>query len=102
MVKAPAGAGRLLCALDFYIGPVKEVALVGPAEDPVWGELYREVFGRYLPNKVVALGRGPTEEVPLLAGRVAGCGRPQAYVGPDFVCRLPARTAEELRAQLEE
>ncbi len=102
MVKAPAGAGRLLCALDFYVGPVKEVALVGPADDPAWEEMYREIFGRYLPNKVVALGRGPTEEVPLLAGREAVDGRPTAYVCQNFVCRLPARTAEELRSQLEE
>ncbi|MER3449955.1 MAG: thioredoxin domain-containing protein [Chloroflexota bacterium] len=101
MLRAPAGAGRLLSALDFSLGPVKEVALVGPAEDPTWAEMYREVFGRYLPNKVVALGPGAAEEVPLLAGREAIAGRPTAYVCQNFVCQLPARTVEELRAQLE-
>ncbi len=101
MFRAPAGAGRLLCALDFYLGPVKEVALLGPAEDPAWAEMYREVFGRYLPNKVVALGPGAAEEVPLLAGREAVAGRPTAYVCQNFVCQLPARTVEELRTQLE-
>ncbi len=101
MVKAPSAAGRLLTALDFYVGPVKEIALVGPANDPTWTQMYREIFGRYLPNKVVALRPDGQAEVPLLVGRDPVAGRPTAFVCENFVCLMPARAVEELRAQLE-
>lgn len=100
MAKAPAAAGRLLSALDFHVGPVKEIALVGPHDHPAWAGMYREIFGPYLPNKVVAIGPEGAAEVPLLAGRSPVDDRPTAFVCENFVCLMPALTVEELRAQL--
>ena len=53
MPKAPAGTGHWLAALDFYVSVPKEIAIVGPREDPATQGLLDAVFGRYLPNKVV-------------------------------------------------
>ena len=64
MARHPSGFGRFLCALDFYLGPVVEVALVAPAAVDL-APLAREVFGRYLPNRVV-VGRKP--ETPATPG----------------------------------
>ena len=44
MARHPSGFGRFLCALDFYLGPVVEVALVSSAAGDL-APLAREVFG---------------------------------------------------------
>src|SRR5207249_762572 len=49
-----SGCGRCLCALDFHLGPVVEIALVASAAGDGLGPLVSEVFGRYMPNRVVA------------------------------------------------
>ncbi len=104
MTRYPSGFGRYLSALDFHLGPVAEVALVWPAGgDATVEPLVREVFGRYLPNRVVvAAAEGAAGEgVPLLAERGAVGGRPTAYVCRQYVCQLPVTTREELARQLE-
>jgi uncharacterized protein YyaL (SSP411 family) len=62
--------------------------------------MLREVFGRYLPNKVVACGED--SDIPLLAGRRTIDGRPTAYVCRNFTCRTPVTSPEELGRILEE
>ena len=62
----PTAFGHLLQALDFHLAPVKEVAIVGPAPEP----LERVVRGAFRPHLVVA--GGPADGVPLLAGPRAG------------------------------
>ena len=65
--------------------------------------LIREVFGRYLPNRVVVAAPEDArpEGVPLLADRAAVDGRPTAYVCRQYVCQLPVTAPEELARQLE-
>ena len=93
MAGHPLGFGNLLCALDFYLGPAREIAIVGDAQDPATFDLVRVVFGRYLPNKVVACGnRG----VALLEGKDQVAGLPTAYVCRDRVCEKPVNNRGEL------
>jgi uncharacterized protein len=89
----PNAFGRLLCALDFYLNPGHEIAIVGdPAEDDTRA-LLAEVRRRFLPNDVLALCRPGDEEAarstPLLAGRNQVDGHAAAYVCRDYACRLP-------------
>jgi uncharacterized protein YyaL (SSP411 family) len=104
MARHPGGFGRFLCALDFQLGPVVEVALVTPrgASD---GALAREVFGRYLPNRAVAgMVAGDTAAatgIPLLEGRQAVDGRATAYVCENYACQLPVTEPAALARQLE-
>jgi uncharacterized protein YyaL (SSP411 family) len=106
MAQHPTAFGHLLCALDFALGPVKEVALAG---DPAAGEtraLLRVLFGNFLPNTVVALRRpGPEGEraerlIPLLAGRPQLNGKATAYVCEQYTCQLPVTEARALAEQL--
>jgi uncharacterized protein YyaL (SSP411 family) len=101
MSRYPAGFGRFLCALDFNIGPAVEIALVAPSPESV-RPLAREVFGRFLPNRVVAgaVGAGAAA-VPLLEGRAPIDGRPTAFVCRNYVCELPVTDAAALARQLE-
>ncbi|HVG97827.1 MAG TPA: thioredoxin domain-containing protein [Chloroflexota bacterium] len=106
MAQHPGAFGRLLCALDFAVGPVKEVAIVGDPEAAPTRALRAVLFEPYRPNLVAALAPAPgaageTPAVALLEGRVAVDGRPTAYVCEHFACRLPVTDAAALRAQLD-
>jgi uncharacterized protein YyaL (SSP411 family) len=102
---APTGFGHALCALDLYLGPSREVAIVGDPADGRTGALVDEVLGeRFLPNVVLAVGHpdddDAREAVPLLRDRPQIDGRPTAYVCERFACGLPVSTPEELAGQL--
>jgi uncharacterized protein len=105
MTRYPSGFGRFLCALDFHLGPRVEVALVGAPRDGGFDALAEEVFGRFLPNRVVAgMVAGDTAAaagLPLLASREAVGGRPTAYVCRNYACDLPATDRATLARQLD-
>jgi uncharacterized protein YyaL (SSP411 family) len=90
----PQAFGHLLQAVDFYLAPVREVAIVGPAAEA----LVRVIRDAYRPHLVLA--GGAPDGVPLLEGRSAVDGRAAAYVCEHFVCRAPVTTADELAAAL--
>jgi uncharacterized protein YyaL (SSP411 family) len=92
----PLGFGHLLSAVDFYLAPVREVAIVGP--DPGAAELIAVVRGSYRPHLVLAAGLG--DGVPLLEGRGAVDGQAAAYVCEHFVCQAPVLDADELAGVL--
>ena len=110
MSRAPAGTGHWLAALDFYVSSPKEIAIVGPREDPATQELLDTVFGRFLPNKVVVgaeAGQSPSDDadtpysrLPLLQERGMINGRPTAYVCRNYACQLPVTEPEALAEQL--
>jgi uncharacterized protein len=92
----PGAFGHLLGAADFYLAPVKEVAIVGPS--PEAGELLRVVRGAYRPHLVLATGEA--DGVPLLEDRGPVDGHAAAYVCERFVCQAPVTSPEELAAAL--
>src|SRR3989442_4700994 len=104
MSRHPTGFGRFLCAHDFRLGPAVAVALIPP---PGHGPapLLAEVFGRYLPNRVVlGMVDGDAKAaagIPLLECRTAAAGRPTAFVCHDYACDLPATDPATLARQLE-
>jgi uncharacterized protein YyaL (SSP411 family) len=79
----PCAFGQLLQALDFYMAPSREVALVGD------GALTRALRSRFRPHQVLAGGDGGASVVPLLAGRTLVDGQQAAYVCERFACQLP-------------
>jgi uncharacterized protein YyaL (SSP411 family) len=94
----PQAFGHLLQAIDFYVSPVREVALVG--ED--LRALERAVRSAFRPHVVLAGAREAedVDGVPLLEGRTAVDGRPAAYVCENFACQRPVTEPEELAALL--
>ena len=104
MARHGAGFGRFLCALDFHMGPVVEVALMAPPAGE-WSPLAEEVFHRYLPNRaVVGAVAGDTRAaagIPLLEGRGAVDSQLTAYVCRNYACALPVTDAEALGRQLQ-
>ena len=105
--RAPTGFGHALSALDLYLGPTREVAIVGDPGDPRTGALVDEVVrARFLPNAVLAVAdprpRRPTGAIALLRDRPQVDGLPTAYVCQRFACRLPVTPPEDLAEQLPE
>jgi uncharacterized protein YyaL (SSP411 family) len=92
----PQAFGHMLQAADFYLAPVKEVAIVGPASEA--DSLLRVVRGAYRPH--VVLAAGDEDGVPLLKGREPVDGHAAAYVCEHFICQAPVTTADELAAAL--
>ena len=61
------------------------------------------MFGRFVPNRVVAGADGPSDipNIPLLRDRPLRDGRPTAYVCEGYVCQAPVTSPEALAAQLD-
>jgi hypothetical protein len=95
-MRHPLAFGHLLRAIDFYLAPVKEVAIVGP--EPEAQALARVVRSELRPHLVLAGGDGNV--VPLLRERTAQAGHAAAYVCEHFACRAPVTSPGELAAAL--
>jgi hypothetical protein len=83
LTRAPSAFGWTLCALDLYLSPPRELALLASPSD----ELAKQALARWDPNAVVAFG--PAEDVPLLAGKTRLDGRPTLYECKRFACQAP-------------
>ena len=83
LTRAPSAFGWALCALDLYLSPPRELAIIGSPAD----EVARAALTPFDPNAVVAFG--PAEDVPLLAGKTLVEGKPAVYVCERFACRAP-------------
>jgi len=83
LTRAPSSFGFMLVALDQYLAPHREIAIVGPPDAPV----ARAAVERAAATDVIAFG--PADDVPLLAGRTKVDGRPAVYLCERFACRLP-------------
>jgi uncharacterized protein len=101
MTSAPGGFGQALSALDLYLGPSFEVAIVGDPKAADTKALLDEVVrARWRPNLVLAVASpddvDAAKTVPLLANRTSIGEQATAYVCQRFVCRLPVTEASEL------
>ncbi|MFT4037548.1 MAG: thioredoxin domain-containing protein [Thermomicrobiales bacterium] len=102
----PLAAGRYLTALDFYLGPVQELALAGPRESEAMQALLNASYEVYAPNLVVGyVDEGAPEllaQLPFLQERPARNGEPTAYLCEHFACLPPVGAPEALVALLEQ
>ncbi len=104
---APAGYLNMLGAVDFFLYPPKEVAIVGtPGSDGV-NALLSALHGDFVPNKVVAFidpssddAESIGEQIPLLMHKTLIKGQAAAYVCKNFACKLPVTTPEAFLEQL--
>lgn len=91
----PTAAGQMLLALDFWLGPTHEVALIEGSSEGDSAELLQAIHERFIPNKVVAVRVAGTQdaeisvELPLLKGKPAREGKPTAYICNHGTCGMP-------------
>jgi uncharacterized protein YyaL (SSP411 family) len=98
----PSAFAYWLCAADFILGPVHEVAVVGELADPATQKLLLPLTRKYLPRLVLAAsGYPPAAGSPaLLDDRPLFNDKPTAYVCQDFVCRQPVNDPDAMLEQL--
>ncbi len=101
-VRHPQSFAHLLRALDLWLEPGREVALVAPAgaELDAVEELAAAVRADFRPRLVLAAGAEGAAEPPLLRERPALDGRAAAYVCENFACELPVADPQALRRLL--
>jgi uncharacterized protein len=90
MARVPLAFGHALSALDLHFATPRELAIVGPVDSPV----ARTALEPFQPDTVVAVG--PSEEVPLLAGKGRVDGKPAVYVCERFACQTPVTNPKQL------
>jgi uncharacterized protein YyaL (SSP411 family) len=101
MVSSPMAAPQMLSALDFFLGPVTEVAVVGDPDSEETRKSLRIIRRRFRPNQVLAFkpsGATATDlekTIPLLAGKTAQ-GGVTIYLCRDFACQKPIVGAADL------
>ena len=81
--RVPTAFGWALCALDLYLAPPRELAIVGGPDSDV----ARAALRGFDPNAVVVIGA--SGEVPLLEGKGLVDGRAAVYVCERFACQAP-------------
>ena len=101
MGTAPTGFSHALSALDLYLGPSREVAIIGDPSASDTRALVEVVEReRWRPNLVLAVATADdvstVQQVPLLTDRPPVGGRPTAYVCQRFLCQAPVTEPAEL------
>ena len=103
MADHPAAAGQMLIALDFYLGPTQEVAVVGPWAKPDTQEALAAIRKAFRPNQVIAYhdpaSGEPPANVPLLKDKPAVNGEVTVYVCENYACRAPLVRADAVKRE---
>jgi uncharacterized protein YyaL (SSP411 family) len=105
MADSPAGAGQMLVALDFYLGPVEEFAVVGPRSSPAMTDVLRLVQHPFRPRKVVAVrdtekSTQDDKTIALLTGKKSADGDVATYICRKMTCEAPVVGVQKLRERL--
>jgi uncharacterized protein YyaL (SSP411 family) len=98
----PLAFGSWLSGLDFALGNVKEIALLGDLETPAGEALLNTIWREYRPNLILAASKvSPDKHAPqLLQNRPLIDERPTVYVCQNFACQQPTTSQRELQEQL--
>ena len=90
MERVPRAFSWALCGLALHLSPPRELAIAGD----VRSDVARTALAGFSPETVVAVG--PSDEVPLLAGKGLVDGETAVYVCERFACRAPVTRADQL------
>ena len=93
-------AGWGLAVAEALVDGPREVAIVGPHDDPATAALHRVALLGTAPGAAVVAGEPGADGVPLLADRPLVGGRPAAYVCRHFTCDAPTTDVDDLAKAL--
>ena len=102
ITRYPTGFAQWLCAADFALGPIHEVAVVGDSDHPQTQALLKTLWKSYRPHQVAAISAfppGPGSPI-LLKDRPLQNNQPTAYVCEGLTCLQPVNSPSDMEAQL--
>ena len=94
----PESMTSALFAADYYLNDKVDIVIVGDGEQRT--AMLEEIYRRFLPNRIIAIGDGRADGPAIFEGRRAAEGQANAFVCLNSVCQLPVSTVESLREQL--
>ena len=107
IAQAPAAAAQALIAVDFLLGPTREIAIVDGADPTETDAVLTELNRRFLPNTVIVRKRSEQSDerlspalAPLLKGKTARGGRTTLYICNHGACGMPVVGVEGLVSSL--
>jgi hypothetical protein len=92
----------MLASAEFYLARPYEIILVGEKESPDTRALFRTLYRRFVPNRVIMLVDSPQSRtalaggIPSIASMSPLDGRASAYVCQNYTCQLPVCEAGKL------
>jgi uncharacterized protein YyaL (SSP411 family) len=93
MQQQPLAAGQFLIALDWYLGPVDQVAVIGRRSDSATERALDIIRQAFRPRQVVVMhdpdDEPPSDLLPWLAGKVAYQDTVTVYRCRNFQCEAP-------------
>ncbi|MEA2108795.1 MAG: thioredoxin domain-containing protein, partial [Pseudomonadota bacterium] len=103
----PEACTHLLSALDFLLGPGKELVIAGSGDDPVAKEMLDIAQSQFQPTLVTIFCPSGKQKddlarlIPFLQTLPAGNGQTRAYLCEQFACQAAITDTDELRRALE-
>lgn len=99
--RMPFTSPQMLCALNLFLNPVKEIIFTGDLKDKKVAALLDEINKKYNPNKVVIHATEELFEVaPYITDIISDFKTPKVYICENFKCNLPVDNVEELKKLL--
>lgn len=98
----PTAFGKWLMAFEFYLGTVREVAILGDLKDTHTQTMIKAVWEVFDPFRVVAICSYPPDSVSpvLVKDRPLMDEKATAYICHNFVCKQPVNDPHQLLQQL--
>jgi len=106
VARIPSVHTQLLGALDFALGPTREIVIASGPEDSEAAAMAATVGSRFLPRDVALWNRPPEQKLletiaPFVKAQTAVRGAAAAYVCESYACKAPVTTASALAALLD-
>lgn len=105
----PNAYAQMLIALDFALGPSREIVIAGERESKDAIQMFHSIYARFIPNKVVAHRPTAGKEaeavvslIPFLKEQLPWEGKTTAYVCKNYVCNFPTTSVKKLEELLKE
>jgi uncharacterized protein YyaL (SSP411 family) len=104
--KQPMAYTQFLSAIDFFLGPTKEIVISGDPNGETTREMIQTVRRPFLPNKVVLCrpagesGDRISALAPYVEKMVPVDENPATYVCEKFACRAPITELQQLKETL--
>ncbi len=107
LVKNPSAYTQMLMALDFALGPTKEIVVAGDFNDTATQNMISLLYQNFIPRKVVVFRPAKEKEaagvislIPFSKNQSPINGKTTAYICENYACQLPTNDVEKFRGLL--
>lgn len=100
-----SGYTQFLCAIDFALGPVKEVVIAGELNSDDTRQILTEIWKRFLPRKILLLHPEKDTSIEAIAEFVKEHkkikDKATAYICENYTCKAPTNDINQIIQRLE-